>query len=105
VRRIGIRSTTIRTWQGAEVIIPNATFISDRVTNWSLSDRKRRIDLPVAVAYGTDPARVLDLLRDAALTVPGVIPEPAPLVSSTTSATARSSSSSVPGRTASRTGW
>ena len=80
VRRIGIRSTTIRTWQGAEVIIPNATFISDRVTNWTLSDRKRRIDLPVAVAYGTDPVRVLDLLRATALTVPGVIPEPAPVV-------------------------
>jgi len=79
VRRIGIRSTTVRTWQGAEVIVPNATFISDRVTNWTLSDRRRRIDLPIGVAYGSDPERVLDLLRATALTVPGVIPEPAPL--------------------------
>jgi potassium-dependent mechanosensitive channel len=79
VRRIGIRSTTVRTFQGAEVIVPNATFISDRVTNWTLSDRRRRIDLPVGVAYGADLERVLDLLRVTALTVPGVIPEPAPL--------------------------
>jgi potassium efflux system protein len=79
VRRIGIRSTTVRTWQGAEVIVPNATLISDRVTNWTLSDRRRRIDLPIGVAYGSDPERVLDLLRATALTVPGVIPEPAPL--------------------------
>jgi small-conductance mechanosensitive channel len=79
VRRIGIRSTTVRTWPGAEVIVPNATFISDRVTNWTLSDRRRRIDLPIGVSYGADPERVLDLLRATALTVPGVIPEPAPL--------------------------
>ena len=79
VRRIGIRSTTVRTWPGAEVIVPNASLISDRVTNWTLSDRRRRIDLPVGVAYGADPERVLDLLRVTALGVPGVIPEPAPL--------------------------
>jgi potassium efflux system protein len=79
VRRIGIRSTTVRTWQGAEVIVPNATFISDRVTNWTLSDRRRRIDLSIGVSYGADPTRVLELLRATALTVPGVIPEPAPL--------------------------
>jgi len=79
VRRIGIRSTTVRTWLGAEVIVPNASLISDRVTNWTLSDRRRRIDLPIGVAYGADPERVLDLLRVTALTVPGVIPEPAPL--------------------------
>ncbi len=79
VRRIGIRSTTVRTWPGAEVIVPNASLISDRVTNWTLSDRRRRIDLPVGVAYGADPERVLDLLRVTALAVPGVIPEPAPL--------------------------
>ncbi|HEY4908792.1 MAG TPA: mechanosensitive ion channel domain-containing protein, partial [Methylomirabilota bacterium] len=79
VRRIGIRSTTVRTWLGAEVIVPNASLISDRVTNWTLSDRRRRIDLPVGVAYGADPERVLDLLRVTALAVPGVIPEPAPL--------------------------
>lgn len=79
VRRIGIRSTTVRTWPGAEVFVPNATFISDRVTNWTLSDRRRRIDLPIGVSYGADPERVLDLLRATALTVPGVIPEPAPL--------------------------
>jgi small-conductance mechanosensitive channel len=79
VRRIGLRSTTVRTWQGAEVIVPNASFISDQVTNWTFSDRRRRIDLPIGVAYGVDPGRVLDLLRATALTVPGVIPEPAPL--------------------------
>ncbi len=56
VERIGMRSSTVRTWEGAEVIVPNATLISERVTNWTLSDRTRRIDVRVGVAYGSRSA-------------------------------------------------
>jgi small-conductance mechanosensitive channel len=80
VRRIGIRSTTVHTWRGAEVIVPNATLISGNLTNWTLSDRTRRFELMVGVAYGTDPQRVIDLLRDAATSVPGVLKNPGPVV-------------------------
>jgi potassium efflux system protein len=79
VRRIGIRSSTVRTWQGAEVIVPNAMLISDQVVNWTLSDRHRRIELPVGVAYGTDPERVLALLEKVAGDHPDVASRPAPL--------------------------
>lgn len=79
VRRIGIRSSTLRTAEGAEVILPNASLISDHVTNWTLSDRMRRIDVPVGVAYGSDPDRVLELLTAAARSVPGVVQQPEPL--------------------------
>ena len=78
IRRIGFRSSTIRTWEGAEVIVPNANLVSDRVTNWTLSDRMRRIDLSVGVAYGSKPARVLEILRDVALRHPRVLADPAP---------------------------
>lgn len=64
VTRIGIRSSTIRTFDGAEVIVPNANLISNEVTNWTLSDRRRRIKILVGVAYGTDPEKVLKILRD-----------------------------------------
>src|SRR6185295_15858545 len=37
MRRIGIRSSTVRTFEGAEVIVPNSSLISERVTNWTLS--------------------------------------------------------------------
>jgi len=80
VRRIGIRSTTVHTWRGAEVIVPNATLISGNLTNWTLSDRTRRFELMIGVAYGTDPQRVIDLLRDAAASVPGVLKNPGPVV-------------------------
>ncbi len=78
VRRIGIRSSTIRTLQGAEVIVPNASLIADQVTNWTLSDTSGRIDIPVGVAYGTDPERVLALLLGVAAAHPDVLEEPAP---------------------------
>jgi small-conductance mechanosensitive channel len=63
VRRIGARSSTVRTFDGAEVIVPNANLISEPVVNWTLSDRRRRLDLEVGVAYGTDPEAVLELLQ------------------------------------------
>jgi len=78
VRRIGIRSTTVHTWRGAEVIVPNATLISGNLTNWTLSDRTRRLELPIGVAYGTDPDRVIVLLTETAASVPGVLANPAP---------------------------
>ena len=76
--RIGIRSSTIRTAQGAEVIVPNGNLISDRVVNWTFSDRRRRIEVRVGVAYGNDPERVLTLLVGVAKAHPDVLDEPAP---------------------------
>ena len=78
VRRIGIRSSTVRTWEGAEVTVPNATLVSDRVTNWTPTDRWRRISLPVGVSYGSDPERVLEVLRAVARGHAQVLAEPAP---------------------------
>jgi small-conductance mechanosensitive channel len=79
VKRIGIRSSTLRTFQGAEVIVPNANLIAEQVVNWTLSDRQRRIELPVGVAYGTDPQRVLAILLDVAKASSDVLEDPPPL--------------------------
>lgn len=79
VKRIGIRSSTVRTWQGAEVIVPNAALITDSVVNWTLSDRQRRLEIPVGVAYGTDPERVIRILTGVARANPEILDEPAPL--------------------------
>jgi potassium efflux system protein len=78
VMRIGIRSSTIRTVEGAEVIVSNASLLEDKLTNWTLSDRKRRVTVDIGVAYGTDAARVIALLGDVARQFPEVLPEPAP---------------------------
>ena len=79
VRRIGIRSSTVRTFDGAEVIVPNGSLISAEVVNWTLSDRLRRIEVSVGVAYGTDPQRVLDILLDVVAKHDNVLQHPEPL--------------------------
>ena len=78
VGKIGMRASVVRTWQGADVIVPNATLISSELVNWSLQDEVRRIDIPVGVAYGTDPERVLDLLLGIARQHPDVLADPEP---------------------------
>jgi len=79
VERIGIRSSTLRTFEGAEVVVPNANLISERLTNWTLSNTRRRIDLKLGVAYGTDPNKLMDLLLSLARSHREVLAYPAPV--------------------------
>jgi len=79
VREIGSRASTIRTGDGAEVIIPNGSLTSERVTNWTLSDRMRRVNLDVRVSYASDPQRVLEILRNVGRAHPKAMTDPAPI--------------------------
>ena len=76
VRQIGIRASKVHTWQGADIIVPNSQLVSDSVTNWTLSDQLRRIDLPVGVNYGADPQTVIDLLKGVAQKNPRILAWP-----------------------------
>ncbi|MCK4754876.1 MAG: mechanosensitive ion channel, partial [Calditrichia bacterium] len=78
VQSIGVRSSTVKTFDGSEVIVPNADFISNSVTNWTLSDRRRRLDMPVKVAFGNDPHQVLDLILKVAKEHADVLDDPEP---------------------------
>tara|TARA_R110002072_G_scaffold728_2_gene5463 strand:+ start:47760 stop:50336 length:2577 start_codon:yes stop_codon:yes gene_type:complete len=80
VREIGLRATKIRTFDGADIVVPNGTLVANNLTNWTLQDRNRRIEVPIGVAYGSDPAQVIELLASVARAVPGVAAEPAPVV-------------------------
>jgi small-conductance mechanosensitive channel len=80
IKRIGIRSSTIRSFDGADVTIPNGSMLSDAVTNWTMSDRTRRIEINVGVAYGTDPDKVIELLKGALEGQAGLLEQPGPQV-------------------------
>jgi len=80
VRSIGMRATTLTTFEGADVIVPNGTLLSEKLINWTLSDMNRRVDVEVSVAYGSDPRRVIALLHEVALGTPGITPEPNPAI-------------------------
>ena len=78
VKNIGIRSSIVRSFDGSEVIVPNGMLISREVTNWTLSDQKRRLDIEVGVEYGTDLKQVLGILIDCANKHKDVMDDPAP---------------------------
>ncbi len=78
VRRIGARSSTVLTAQGAEVIFPNSNLLSNQVTNWTLSSTRRRVEVAVGVSYGTDPKVVLHILTEIAVKNPHVLAYPPP---------------------------
>jgi potassium-dependent mechanosensitive channel len=80
VREIGMRATTLTTFEGADVVVPNGTLLSEKLINWTLSDMNRRLDVEVGVAYGSDPRRVLGMLAEVARGTPGITTEPAPSV-------------------------
>ena len=80
VERIGIRASVIRVTNGSEIILPNGNLISNQVINWTLSDRRRAIDIPVTVAAKTDPQKVIGILTAAAKAHSLVLQDPAPRV-------------------------
>jgi potassium efflux system protein len=78
VTRIRTRATTILDFDNKEIVMPNKTFITGHLTNWALSDSTTRVIVKVGVAYGSDPAKVRDLLMQAAKEDKRVLAEPPP---------------------------
>jgi len=78
VTNIGVRSSNIRAYSGAEVIIPNGDLISKKVINWTLSNRNRRSKVPMKTSPEADPERVIELFNNIALENPRTSHEPAP---------------------------
>lgn len=80
VKSIGIRSSKVRTFDGAEVVVPNSLLVSDQLINWTLSDDRRRIEIIVGVKYGTDPTKVIEILKEVAISHELVSKDPEPRV-------------------------
>jgi small-conductance mechanosensitive channel len=80
VRDIGMRATTLTTFDGADVVVPNGSLLSEKLINWTLSDMNRRFDVNIGVAYGSNPRQVMELLMKVARETPGVAPHPDPAI-------------------------
>lgn len=66
IKKIGLRATRVMTYDQSDVIIPNSELVYNQVTNWTLSNRRRRLKIPVGVAYGSDVELVMKLLVEVA---------------------------------------
>jgi small-conductance mechanosensitive channel len=80
VVHIAARSTTVRTNDNIAIIIPNSSFISSNVINWSHGDSKVRFRVPVQVAYDSDVRLVEKLLLEIARDNENVLEDPPPRV-------------------------
>ena len=79
VNRIGVRSSSITTFDGAEVVVPNNNLISNNLINWTLSNKVKRLEIVVGTTYAADPNIVIKILAEAALSSDKVLRTPAPL--------------------------
>jgi small-conductance mechanosensitive channel len=75
---ITTRYTKIRSINGRESLVPNEMMITQRIENLSLADNNMLLTTVVQVAYGTDVAALLPVLRDVVAGVPRVLAEPGP---------------------------
>ena len=80
IKNIGLRATIVQTFDQADVIIPNADLVTNQVINWTLSNRRVRLAIPVGVAYGSDIALVMETLRASSKDNSKVAEAPAPQV-------------------------
>ncbi|WP_295471604.1 mechanosensitive channel MscK [uncultured Pseudomonas sp.] len=80
VSKIRIRATTITDFDRKDIIVPNKTFITGQLINWSLTDTITRVTLKLGVDYGSDLELVRSLLLQAARDNPRVLKEPEPIV-------------------------
>ena len=76
VNKIGVRSSSISTFDGAEVIVPNNNLIANDLINWTLSDNIRRVEVLICTTYSSDPNEVLKILIEVANDNNDVLKEP-----------------------------
>jgi small-conductance mechanosensitive channel len=78
VKDIGLRASQIRTWDGSDVLVPNGNLLSGKLTNYTFSDNKRRLEIEVNLSADADIQKASKIILQASSTVSGVLKKPAP---------------------------
>jgi len=73
VRELALRYTTLESFDGKTVLVPNETFITKAFTNWTHKDRQQRYRVDFSVAYDTDIRKLCQLIRETVARHPQVI--------------------------------
>ena len=79
IRELRARFVSVVTRDGREYLIPNETFSTERVINWSFTDELVRLDVHFGVSYEADPHEVSRLAIEAAAGVGRVEAERRPV--------------------------
>ena len=79
VQELRGRYVVVRDRDGVETLVPNQNLITNQVINWSYSDKRVRLKLPVRVAYDCDPELAMAALLDAPRGIARILTDPAPV--------------------------
>ena len=79
VQELRGRYVVVRDRDGVETLVPNQNLITNQVINWSYSDKRVRLKLPVRVAYDCDPELALTTLLEAPKGIARILTDPAPV--------------------------
>ncbi|HLY53537.1 MAG TPA: mechanosensitive ion channel domain-containing protein [Steroidobacteraceae bacterium] len=79
VQELRGRYVVVRDRDGVDTLVPNQNLINSPFINWSYSDQRVRIRLPVTVSYEDDPEVALQLLLEAAAGHPRILHDPPPV--------------------------
>jgi small-conductance mechanosensitive channel len=79
VQELRGRYVVVRDRDGIEMLVPNQQLIQNAVINWSYTDPRIRLKLPVRVSYQSDPELALRILLDACEGQRRVLKDPAPV--------------------------
>ena len=80
VSKVRIRATTITDWDRKEIIVPNKSFITEQVVNWTLADPITRVVVEVGISYASDVERAHKVMKETLHSLPLVLDEPGPQV-------------------------
>jgi small-conductance mechanosensitive channel len=79
VQELRGRYVVVRDRDGVETLVPNQQLITNPVINWSYSDPRVRLKLPVRISYQDDPEVAMAALVEAAHCNPRVLRDPGPV--------------------------
>ncbi len=80
VKQLRARYIVVRNRDGVETLIPNENLVTSDVINWSYSDRRVRVRIPVQISYNDDPEQAMAILEKAATASDRVLKTPVPVV-------------------------
>jgi small-conductance mechanosensitive channel len=73
VRELNMRSTTLETFDGKDVMVPNEKFIVESFTNWTHKNKKQRYRVDFSVAYHSDIRVLVEIIKQVVSRHPQVI--------------------------------
>jgi len=76
IRELSMRATTLETYDGKDIVVPNEKFITTTFTNWTHRDNFQRYGITFSVAYKTDIDKMLELVKKTVRSHPQVLEEP-----------------------------